>query len=126
MHDGEAFHAKLCALPWNTWNVRNRKSLLIILPKTMKPSDFSFASVVVNYQFLQTVTYWHSAIWPIDLYCPIHGGAINIKLEKALQQMLPWTKNSNVFQMEWSRHGYGIWVMDLVASKFLYVRKTDL
>nr|CAH7719426.1 unnamed protein product [Callosobruchus chinensis] len=52
----ELLYAKWCTLPWKTWNIENRRMLLILLPNTMQPVNYGIAGVVVlNHEFLLAV-----------------------------------------------------------------------
>nr|XP_015839637.1 PREDICTED: uncharacterized protein LOC107398782 isoform X1 [Tribolium castaneum] len=47
----------LTTCPWNLWDKRNRKVLLIFMANSVKPMTFSVAGITVDYQFAIKVRY---------------------------------------------------------------------
>ncbi|EFA02950.1 odorant receptor 195 [Tribolium castaneum] len=41
----------LMTCPWNTWNIKNRKVLLIVMSNTIQPLTFTLAGITLDYKF---------------------------------------------------------------------------
>nr|CAH7719433.1 unnamed protein product [Callosobruchus chinensis] len=58
----ERFSAKLLAVPWYTWNFKNRQALLILLPNIVKTEVIGFGEIVhLNYALIK-ITSPHRAL----------------------------------------------------------------
>ncbi|CAH1955194.1 unnamed protein product [Acanthoscelides obtectus] len=55
--ESERFFSSLSNVPWYTWDTKNKRMLLILLPNLIKPEVIGFGGIVdLNYQLIQTFT----------------------------------------------------------------------